>query len=612
MITLKSGVINKFKMTFLRRFFLHLAAFKKNIFLVVIFHILTAVFTVVSIPMIIPFFQILFDNGTVVSNASNQGFIKDVEGYISQLLLDYDKQEVLLYVCLAIVGVFLFKNIFRYLAMYFMTPVRNGIIKNIRSKIYNKIQALPLSYLKDTKKGNLLSIVSNDVQEVEWSIVNTLEVFFKSPLIIVGSIVFMISISPKLSLFVLLLLLITVFVIGGISRTLKKKSGLAQSSLGNLLSTVEETIYGHKVIKLYDADAYFEDRFESQNNTYKRLLDRVLRRRDLSSPVSEFLGILVVTVLLWVGSNQVFEEQLSAAVFFAFIFAFYQVIEPAKSFATAYYNVQKGLGALDRIDALISEEVAEDLPANKLSIDHFSRGIIFNDVSFKYEKDTVLSHINLSIRKGEHIAIVGPSGSGKTTLTDLLLGFFIQQDGSIMIDDIDSNDISKSQLRALFSVVNQHPVLFYDTVEANIAMSADYDMERVRNAACLARADVFIEKMSNGYKTIVGSEGMKLSGGERQRICLARAIYRNAPIVILDEATSSIDAESEHQINLAMQQFLKDKTAIIIAHKLRTIQNADRIIVLEDGKIIQEGTHEQLLSGISGKHYQKIVELQTV
>ena len=604
---------NKFKMTFLRRFFLHLAAFKKNIFLVIIFHVLTAVFTVVSIPMIIPFFQILFDGSKpATAYGTHEGGISEIEGYINQLLQQYDRQDVLMYVCLAIIAVFFVKNICRYLAMYFMTPVRNGIIKNIRSKIYKQIQSLPLSFLKDSKKGDLLSVVSNDVQEVEWSIVNTLEAFFKSPLIIVGSIIFMISISPKLSLFVLLLLVITIFVIGGISRTLKKNSGLAQSSLGSLLSTVEETIYGQKVIKLYAADKYFEDRFENQNRTYKNLLDKVLRRRDLSSPVSEFLGIVVVTVLLLVGSNQVFEEQLSAAVFFAFIFAFYQVIEPAKSFATAYYNVQKGLGALDRIDSLLLVNGNEETSAIASSLSSFTKGIEFSKVSFKYENDLVLNNINFRVGKGEHLAIVGPSGSGKTSLTDLLLGFITPIKGTITVDDKDIQSISKNQLLSLFSVVNQHPILFYDTIEANIAMSQDIDKDRIITAARLARADIFIDKLPEGYQSKVGSEGMKLSGGERQRICLARAIYRNATIVVLDEATSSIDTESEHHIKEAMKQFLSDKTAIIIAHKLTTIQNVDRIIVLEDGKIVQEGSHEELLGGISGKHYQKIVDLQTV
>lgn len=563
--------------------------------------------------MIIPFFQILFENDPgQITTVADQGLIDRVELFIHHLLDTYSRSDVLLYVCLAIVCVFFLKNIFRYLAMFYMTPVRNGIIKNVRSEIYSKIQSLPLSYLKDTKKGNLLSVMSNDVQEVEWSIVNTLEAFFKSPLIIIGSILFMVTISPKLSLFVLLLLLITVFVIGGISRTLKKKSGQAQSNLGNLLSTVEETISGYKVVKLYDADQYFERRFEEQNNNYKNLLNRVLWRRDLSSPVSEFLGIVVVTILLWFGSNQVFEEQLSAAVFFAFIFAFYQVIEPAKSFATAYYNVQKGRGALDRIDNLLGITNNRNFKEKQMSNISFEQNISFADVSLKYDRDLVLHRIKLNIKKGERLAIVGPSGSGKTSLVDLLLGFYEAYSGTIEIDNIDITTLSVLQLRSLFSVVNQHPVLFHDTIEANIAMADEIDHDKMTRAAQLAKADVFIDKLASGYKTIVGSEGMKLSGGERQRICLARAIYRDAPIVILDEATSSIDVESEHFIQQAMDLFLKNKTAIIIAHKLHTIQHADRIIVLENGKIIQEGTHDQLLSGNSGKHYQKIVDLQTV
>jgi len=602
-------------MHFLKRFTTYLSAFRSKVILVVLFHILTAIFTVVSIPMIIPFFQILFsasvDNVEVDPGA---GAIDKLEWYIHQSLLVHDKQTVLLYVCGAILLVFLLKNIFRYLAMFYLTPVRNGIIQKIRSQIYSKIQALPLSYFKDQKKGNLLSIVSNDVREVEISIVQTLEAFFKSPLITIGSIGFMLIISPKLSLFVLALLGMTIFVIGGISSTLKKKSSDAQSSLGNLLSHVEETIYGHKAMKMYDADAYFQTRFESQNYRYKNIIDRVLWRRDLSSPLSEFLGIAVMTVLLWVGSNQVFSDELSPAVFFAFIFAFYQVIEPAKSFATAYYNVQKGLGALDRIDLLIAEKSHEEIADKNFTSLAFQDSIKFEDVHFKYEDSIswAIDQINFTINKGDTVAIVGASGSGKTTLTDLLLGFYKVNKGTIKIDDRNINSISLGSLRSIFSVVNQHPILFHDTVIANIAMSNKYDLQRVKEAAKRANAEAFIAKLRNGFDTVIGSEGMKLSGGERQRICLARALYRDAPIMIMDEATSSVDAESEHAIKEAMEVVLAEKTAIVIAHKLSTIQNADKIIVLENGKLLKEGSHSELLAGDTSDHYQKIVALQSV
>jgi len=576
---------------------------------------LTAVFTVVSIPMIIPFFQILF-SGDSKEPISHEGhsFIDQLESFVQQNLLAYDKQTVLLYVCAAILLVFLLKNVFRYLAMYHMTPIRNGIIAKIRSEIYSKIQALPLSYFKDQKKGNLLSIVSNDVQEVEWSIVNTLEAFFKSPLIIIGSIIFMLAISPQLSLFVLVLLGLTIFLIGGISKTLKKKSNLAQSSLGSLLSHVEETIYGHKAMKMYEADTFFRSKFETQNNAYRNIINKVLWRRDLSSPVSEFLGIAVVTVLLWVGSNQVFSENLSPAVFFAFIFAFYQVIEPAKSFATAYYNVQKGLGALDRIDLLLAEHNDQDENGQGQIITSFDELISFKEVYFKYNETDqwAVEQIDLTIKKGETIAIVGPSGSGKTTLTDLLLRFYDVDKGSIAIDGVNISSINIGSLRSLFSVVNQHPILFHDTVIANIAMSDEYDLDRIKEAARRSHSAEFIDNLNQGYNTIIGSEGMKLSGGERQRICLARALYRDAPIVILDEATSSVDIESEHVIKEAMEQVMSEKTVIVIAHKLATIQNADRIIVMEAGKLLQEGSHDELLGSDTGDRYQKIVALQSV
>ena len=600
-------------MHFFRRFATYLHTFKSKVVLVIFFHVLTAIFTVVSIPMIIPFFQILFNDQPLASDLqSNGSMIGDIELYVQQNLMEHDKHTVLLYVCVTILLIFLLKNIFRYLAMYNLTPIRNGIIKKIRSQIYDKIQTLPLSYYKDQKRGNILSIVSNDVQEVERSIVNTLEAFFKSPFIIIGSIGFMITISPKLTLFVLLLLVITVFIIGGISSTLKKKSSLAQNSLGNLLSQVEETIYGYKAIKMYGADSFFRSKFEMQNQNYKDIIDRVLWRRDLSSPLSEFLGIAVMTVLLWVGANQVFSDALSPAVFFAFIFAFYQVIEPAKSFATAYYNVQKGLGALDRIDGMLSEESSSLSNVSGVTISRFEESIRFQNVSFRYETDWILQDLTFEIKKGETVAIVGASGSGKTTITDLLLKFYSPDKGDIHIDNQSIQGLNTEKLRSLFSVVNQHPILFHDTVIANIAMAEEVNDIAIKASATKAFAHEFITNLDNSYETIIGSEGMKLSGGERQRICLARALYRDAPIVILDEATSSVDAESEHYIQQAMDHILKDKTAIIIAHKIGTIKNADRIIVLKDGEIIQTGSHEELLKSKSADHYRKIVELQTV
>ena len=363
---------------------------------------------------------------------------------------------------------------------------------------------------------------------------------------------------------------------------------------------------------MYGADSFFRSKFEMQNQNYKDIIDRVLWRRDLSSPLSEFLGIAVMTVLLWVGANQVFSDALSPAVFFAFIFAFYQVIEPAKSFATAYYNVQKGLGALDRIDGMLSEESSSLSNVSGVTISRFEESIRFQNVSFRYETDWILQDLTFEIKKGETVAIVGASGSGKTTITDLLLKFYSPDKGDIHIDNQSIQGLNTEKLRSLFSVVNQHPILFHDTVVANIAMAEEVNDIAIKASATKAFAHEFITNLDNSYETIIGSEGMKLSGGERQRICLARALYRDAPIVILDEATSSVDAESEHFIQQAMDHILKDKTAIIIAHKIGTIRNADRIIVLEDGEIIQTGSHEVLLNSKSADHYRKIVELQTV
>lgn len=592
----------------------HIKHYKKEVILSVIANILTAIFTVVSIPLIIPFFQILFGQENAVSTgntALDEGLVSQLKMYFAHIIETSGKPQALLTICLLIALVFFLKNLFRYLALFFMAPVRNGIVRNVRTALYQKYITLPMSFHTEERKGDLLSRISADVQEVEWSILNVIEAVFKSPLIIIGSIGFMIYVSPALTIFVFILLLFTGFIIGTISKMLKRQSAEVQRNLAMINTVVEESLSGLKVIKSFNAEKAQSERFERYNGGYERGLTKLLRRRDLSSPLSEFLGIGVVTILLWYGSVQVFKGQLTPDTFFAFVFAFYQVIEPSKAFTAAYYNIQKGLAAVDRIDQITQTENLIKSIEQPIDVQEFKQEITFNNASFAYQEGSaVLQDLNIKINKGEIVALVGASGSGKSTIVNLLPRFYDLQSGEILIDGIDIKDISLHQLRNLFGIVNQETVLFHDTVYNNIVFGKEnVHREEVTKAAKVAFADDFISTLSEGYETIIGDSGVKLSGGQRQRLAIARAVLRNPPIFILDEATSALDAESEELVQKALDHLMDGRTAIVVAHRLSTVKNADRILVLDRGKVIEEGNHEDLIKkqGV----YQKLVEKQS-
>lgn len=579
-------------------------------------NIFVAIFTVVSIPTIIPFFKILFQQVDIVT--TEVPFVFTADGIASwskyqysRLITEQGQQTALLYICALIVIIFLFKNVFRYLSLAFLVPVRNGMIRDLRMGLYEKILGLPVAYYTNERKGDLIARFSTDVQEVENSILNVIEVLVKSPLIIIGCIIFMVYVSPALTLFVFILILFTTLIIGGISRTLKKNSATAQKKLGSIISTVDETIGGLKIIKGFGAEAFFTRHFSEQNNAFKNLLNRILWRRDLSSPLSEFLGITTVAVLLWYGSNQVFENQLDPSTFFAFIFAFFSVIEPAKSFAKAYYDIQKGLAAADRIQEVMAVKNTVIEPKVPQQITGLQDGITFNNVSFRYaaHEPDVLKKVSFEIPEGKVIALVGASGSGKTTIVDLINRFYDVTEGSITIDGHDIRNLSLHDLRNLISVVSQDPVVFNDTIINNITFGKEpVDITQVEEAAKIAHAHDFIMATENGYQTIVGDRGVKLSGGQRQRLTLARAILKDAPILILDEATSALDSESERLVQDALHKMLRDRTVVIIAHRLSTIQHADIIFVLKDGLIIEKGQHGELME--KNGEYRKFVQLQ--
>ncbi len=574
--------------------------------------ILMAIFTIISIPMIIPFFQVLFER--IPESNQLEDSITVVQWFESKflsLIQTNGKQYALMFVCFSLVGVFFLKNLFRYLAMFFMAPLRNGVVQDIRSELYQKYLDLPMSFHSNERRGDLISRITVDIQELDQSILKVIEVIFKAPILIIGSLAFMFYISPSLSLFTLLLLLFTALVIGTISRALKKQSLQAQATIATMGSHVEESLSGVREMKAFNAKDFLKGKFEMYNSRYNRLLTKLLRRRDLSSPLSEFLGVSVVAVLMWYGSNLVFQNAMMPETFFAFIFAFYNVIEPSKSFSSAYYSIQKGMAAMDRVEEIIQMDGDHILQKGNQKILSFENAIRAEALSFSYHQDgpKVLQGLDFEIKKGEKIAFVGVSGSGKTTLMDLLMRFFDAAEGSLSIDGVNYPDIDPKSLRALFGLVSQETLLFNDTVKENIVFSRPFDQRKVNKAADLAFATDFINQMEKGLESNIGDKGNKLSGGQKQRISIARAVYENPPILILDEATSSLDAQAEKKVQRALDSAMKDKTAIVISHRLSAIKNADRIYILEEGKITGQGSHQQLLE--KSTFYKRLVDMQT-
>jgi len=580
-------------------------------------NVLTALFTVVSIPLLIPFLEILFDRREGVTERPDVSLnnLSSFEQYFNYFLTDLiqtqGKEQALLFVCGAIVVTFFLKNLFRYLSMFFMAPLRNGIVRDLRKQLFDQILVLPLSYFSEEKKGDLMSRMTSDVHEVQWSILNVLEAVFREPLIIAGALGLMIVISPSLTLFVFILIIFTAIVIGGIGKSLRKPSGDVQNRLGTLLSIIEEGLSGLRIIKGYNAERYQQDKFGVENDAYRRSLTHLLWRKDLASPLSEFLGILTVAVLLWFGSRQVFAESLEPGTFLAFIFAFYNVIEPSKSFSKAFYNVQKGIAALERIETVLDARNTMSDQPNARPLREFNDQIDYKNVSFTYrpEEGPVLNDINLTIEKGKVIALVGASGAGKSTLVDLLPRFYDVSEGQILLDGQDIREYRMHDLRELMGIVSQEAILFNDSIYNNIVFGLEgVTQTDVERAARVAHAHDFISQTEHGYQTNIGDRGNKLSGGQRQRLTIARAILKNPPILILDEATSALDSESEKLVQAALVNVMKDRTSIVIAHRLSTIQHADEIVVMRNGRILERGTHAELLTHAG--EYQKLVEMQ--
>ncbi|MBL7923165.1 MAG: ATP-binding cassette domain-containing protein [Bacteroidia bacterium] len=583
------------------------------------FNILTVVFSLFSLTMIVPFLNVLFSQDRNYQLQPWSGSVKvllnNFNYYLSDFVVRHGQLEALSLISLLVVILFLLKNLTRYMAMYYLVPIRNGVVRDIRRDIYAKILSLPIGYFTDERKGDIMARVTNDVQEVEWGIMNSLEAAFREPLNIIIFLITMFSMSPELTLFVLFLLPVAALLIGRIGKSLKKKSGQAQIKVGQLLSNLDESLGGLRIIHAFTAEEKSKQRFGEVNQQLYRLLNKIGRRRDLASPLSEFLGALVLTIVMYFGGRLVLgpASSLEPSEFIAFIAIFSQLIPPAKSLTTAWYNIQKGLASSERIYHILDAPVAVKDAENAKEVKAFVKSIRFSNVSFAYRKGDqgyVLKNINLEIPYGKTIALVGQSGSGKTTMADMLPRYYDPDEGQLLLDDSDLRELRIRDLRRLIGVVTQESILFNDTVFNNIAFGMDEAREEdVVHAARVANAHDFIMAMPEGYHTNIGDRGGKLSGGQRQRLSIARAVLKNPPVLILDEATSALDTESERLVQDALTHLMQNRTTLVIAHRLSTIIHADEIIVMNKGEIVERGTHKDLLE--QGGYYKRLFELQS-
>jgi len=579
-----------------------------------------AIFNVLTIVAFIPVLNILFKQKNIITSkpvytgiTSLGGFLKDKFYYfITQTVNNEGTIKALFIVCIISVCLFFFKDLSKYLASSSLAVLRNGVIKDIRNALYDKIVSLPISYFSEKRKGDIISRMSNDVKEVEMSFLTSLESIFRDPISVIIILATMITISLKLTFFVILLLPVSGIIISSLSKRLKANSLKAQSETGIFLSFIEETLTGLRVIKAFNAESRISKKFKDSTFKFYKLMNRVLFRQSLGAPLSEFLGAATIISILWFGGRLVLSNQsnLKPEEFLTFILLFYLVLGPVKVVTAAFYSIRKGMGSADRIlEILDMESSIKDKP-NALIKNDFNTDIELKNISFKYKKEFVLKDFSLRIPKGQTIALVGQSGSGKSTIANLITRFYDVNKGSISIDGVNIKDISLKSLRSLMGIVTQDSILFNDTVKDNIALGvATAEQKAIETAAKIANAHQFIMNLQQQYNTNIGDGGNILSGGEKQRLSIARAVLKNPPIMILDEATSSLDTESEQLVQRALEKMMENRTSIVIAHRLSTIQKADLIVVMRNGKIVEQGKHNALLA--KNGEYFKLVNMQS-
>lgn len=596
-----------------------LPPYKKYVVLAFIFNILTAILNVFSLATIIPILQVLFkikrDTFSFINwDSSDYSFVdillNNVNWYITQLIELHGSSFTLMALASFLIVMTLLKTGSAYLGSYFLIPIRTGVVRDIRNQVNDKVLSLPLGFFTEERKGDILSRVSGDVNEVENSVMSSLDMLFKNPILILIYLTTMVLLSWQLTLFVMVVLPVMGFVMGRVGRSLKRSSFTAQNKWGELMSQMEETLSGLRVIKAFGAESKISGRFHTGNNEFRRMSNRIARRQQLAHPMSELLGTITIAIVLWFGGTLILEgnRMIDAASFIYYLTIFYSIINPAKEFSKSAYAVQRGLASMERIDKILTADNKITDPAQPLPVT-FNSYIDYKDVWFKYETEWVIKGVNLKIDKGRTIALVGQSGSGKSTMADLLPRFYDIQQGEILIDGINIKDMRVKDLRSLMGYVNQEAILFNDTFYNNIAFGVENSTENeVINAAKIANAHEFIMATELGYQTNIGDRGGKLSGGQRQRISIARAILKNPKILILDEATSALDTDSERLVQEALEKLMKNRTTIVIAHRLSTIKNADEIYVMKEGEIVESGEHATLYA--EGGYYTSLCDTQ--
>ncbi|MBI9054098.1 MAG: ABC transporter ATP-binding protein [Bacteroidales bacterium] len=583
----------------------------------ILLSLLSTVFSLFSFTMASPFLGILFNNQPRVTDPipfelSTDAIMQNLNYFLSQIIEHKGEKQALLAVSVMIVFFVFFKTLFHYLSNYAMAPLRTKVIRDIRNHLNSKVLDLQLSYFTDERKGDLISRMTGDVNEIEASIVRSLNNAIKAPITIIIYLTMLFIWSPKLTVFVLILLPVSGYVIGRIGKSLKRKSLKGQKKLGVLLSYIEETLFGLRIIKAFGTEKKIHDRFKKENQSYTRLMTRLWRKKDLASPFSELMATIVIVLVMYVGGSIVLNSSslMSPQEFITYLIVFSQIIQPAKELSTVFYNIQKGLASVERINGILDAPVTINEKPNATAINTFENKIEYKNLNFKYIDDYVLKNVNLDIKKGQKIALVGQSGSGKSTLVDLLPRFYDVVEGGISIDGNNIQDLKVNDLRKLMGIVSQESILFNDTIYNNIAFGMEHaSEEEIIEAAKVANAHDFILQTEHGYQTNIGDRGTKLSGGQRQRISIARAVLKNPPIMILDEATSALDTESEKLVQDALFKLMKNRTTIVIAHRLSTVHDADEICVLQDGEIIERGKHDKLI--LEKGVYKKLHDLQS-
>lgn len=592
----------------------------------IFFNILTPILNLLAFSLIMPILNILFKIDKTIYQFISWDTIQlwsagglDRLGsvvknnffyYITQLISEYGASNTLIILGVYLSVITFLKVASAYMSFYCMIPVQTGVVRDIRNSINDKIMQLPLGFFSDERKGDIIARVTGDVNNIESSIISSLESLIKNPLMIAISLIAMVAISPQLTLFVFIVLPIAGYVMGQVGKKLKMTSLLAQEQWGILISMIEETLSGLRIIKAFHAEEMIRNRFADSNDTFRNTSMRVAKRQQMAHPMSEFLGTVTISIVLWYGGTLILGQtnQLDASTFIYYLVIFYSIINPAKEFSRSSYAIRRGFASLERVDMILLAQNDITDPVHPVDIT-FNHTISFKNVSFRYADTWVLKDINLSIQKGQTVAIVGASGSGKSTLVDLLPRFYDVQNGGVFIDDTDIRKVRMLDLRKLMGNVNQEAILFNDTIYNNIAFGAKATLDEVRRAAKIANAEEFIMELPEGYDTNIGDRGGKLSGGQRQRLSIARAVLKDPEILILDEATSALDTASERSVQEALERLMDGRTTIVIAHRLSTITNADKIVVLDSGQIVEEGTHQELMS--RNGRYASLVSLQS-